>query len=117
MKDTHWVVWAIPMLMLGIAAFDGETGYFGFQPQFPFFDDLRIVVSLASGWIAVVCFRDRKFIWAAVFAVLVDLFNPIIFLRVHLEKDGWLLAYETAFLIFLMSFVVGRWLGKEGLDK
>lgn len=73
----HPIVWFGPAALSLLALIDMPYGYYMF---------LRLVVCLSAAAIAVSTWRTAT-LWAAAFATLALLFNPIF--RVHLDRETW----------------------------
>jgi len=75
------ILWIIPAIMLLVAMLPMPYGYYTF---------LRIMVGLASGFIAYVVYSETRDIgpWAVTYAFIALLFNPIA--PIHLSREIWL---------------------------
>ena len=92
--DKLWFL--IPAGLLLLALLPLPYGYYQF---------LRIVAAVASGFIAYQSFSDGKQTWAITFGAISILFNPII--PIHLPREVWAPVDIVAAVTFLAGWKIG----------
>lgn len=66
---------------------------------------LQFVIAAAAGVVAFVAFRDRKYLWSALFLTLFAMFNPIV--PLSLAREGFFWTDLAAFVLFALLLI--RW--------
>ena len=75
-EKVPWWVFVLPAAMSLVALADLPYGYYQL---------LRIVVTVCTGWIAYAFYRSKSRFGVAVFGAMAVVFNPIA--KIHMERD------------------------------
>ena len=89
--NTLWFVIPAGLLVFSLAPL--PYGYYQF---------LRLVVTIAAGFIAFSRFEDDETAWAFTFGGICILFNPIF--PIHMSRDFWVPVDVVVALIFLANW-------------
>ena len=64
---------------------------------------LQFLIAAASGVVAFVAFRDRKYLWSALFLSSFVIFNPIV--PLSMAREGFFWTDLSAFLLFALLLI------------